>query len=133
MKINREKQKGLTAISWMVVIALVIVIFSAGVKVAPHYLEFNNVRSMMDSIAAEPGIKNQSNRYITSQVSKYMNINSMYELEKIMRKKSPFKVVRSKKTAEKTLSVEYETKVKWMANLSFLMDFKHDAVLGKVK
>ena len=82
--INKNKQKGATFITWISIITVVLLIFSALIKIGPSYLEYNSVCSMMDSIAAEPGIKDKSKRYIYGQVRKYMNINGMYTLEKLM-------------------------------------------------
>ncbi|HIO92369.1 MAG TPA: DUF4845 domain-containing protein [Leucothrix mucor] len=131
MKASRRKQKGLTLISWMIVAALGILMMSAVIKVGPSYIEFNSVRSMMDSIAAEPGIKTKSSKYVYGQINKYLNINGLYTLEK-MAKKKPFKLSLMKKgNNRKRLRVNYEVRTPWIGNISYLLDFKYAVILGE--
>ncbi len=134
--INKNKQKGATFITWMIVVTVATLIFSAAIKIGPSYLEYHSVRSMMDSIAAEPGIKDKSKRYIYGQVRKYMNINGMYTLEKAMSdsKTKIFKVSELRKGhRRKRLSAHYEVKKHWIGNLSYLIDFKYSVILGEQK
>jgi hypothetical protein len=125
MNINKNKQKGATFITWMMVAAIGILIFSAALKVGPSYLEYNSVRSMMNSIAAEPGIKGKSKRYVYGQVNKYININSMYSVEKAMAKQKVFKVSPLRKGNGKRLTAHYEVRKHWLGNLSYVLDFKY--------
>ena len=132
MKKTRKKQQGLTLISWMIVAAIGILIMSAGLKIGPSYIEFNSVRSMMNSIAAEPGIKTKSSKYVYSQINKYMDINGLYNLAKISAKKKPFKLSLMKKgNNRKRLRVNYEVKIPWLGNISYLLNFKYAVVLGE--
>lgn len=131
MKINKSKQKGATFISWMIVAAIGILIFSAVIKVGPSYLEYNSVRSMMDSIAAEPGIKDKNKRYVYAQVNKYININGMYTLEKAMAEQKVFKVSQLRKGNGKRLTAHYEVRKHWLGNLSYLVDFEYSVILGE--
>ncbi|MGK0269986.1 MAG: hypothetical protein ACI88H_000619 [Cocleimonas sp.] len=140
MKINRKKQVGATMVAWMIGAGFGILIASAVVKVAPFYVEFNSVKSLMEKIASEPGIKNADKRQINQKIERYLNLNNLRRLEdsyygssdKKSRKKNPFKVTKLKKGSKhKKLSVEYPVVTNWFANLSFLMDFKHYVVLGE--
>ena len=132
MKINKSKQKGATLITWMIIATIAILMFSAAIKIGPSYLEHNSVRSMMKSIASEPGIKDKNKRYVYAQVNKYININGMYTLEKAMAKDKVFKVSELREgNRRKRLSVHYEVKKHWLGNLSYLMDFKYSVILGE--
>ena len=132
MKKNRKNQQGLTFISWLIVAAVGMLILSAALKIGPSYIEFNSVRSMMNSIAAEPGIKTKSSKYVYGQINKYMNINGLYALEKISAKKKPFKLSLMKKgNNRKRLRVNYEVKIPWLGNISYLLDFKYAVILGE--
>ena len=132
MKINKNKQKGATFITWMIVATVAILMFSATMKIGPSYLEHSSVRSMMKSIAAEPGIKDKSSRYVYAQVNKYININGMYTLEKAMANTKVFKVSELRKgNRRKRLTAHYEVKKHWLGNLSYLMDFKYSVILGE--
>ncbi|MCK5813416.1 MAG: DUF4845 domain-containing protein [Cocleimonas sp.] len=129
---NKNKQKGATFITWMIVAAIGILMFTAVAKIGPSYLEHNTVRSMMKSIAAEPGIKDKSSRYVYSQVNKYININGMYTLEKAMANTKVFKVSELRTgNRRKRLTAHYEVKKHWLGNLSYLMDFEYSVILGE--
>lgn len=134
MKIISKNQQGMTFISWVAVIAVVIIIASALIKLAPHYIEYNSVRSMMNSIAAESGIKKRNSQYVYKKVYKYLNVNGLYNLEKITAEKKPFKISTLKKGKDrKKLSVSYEIIEPWLANIAFKLDFKYAVVLGEPK
>ncbi|MCK5896195.1 MAG: DUF4845 domain-containing protein [Cocleimonas sp.] len=134
MKNNKNKQKGATFITWMIIAGIGILIFSAVMKVGPSYLEYNTVRSMMDDIAAEAGIKKKSKRYVYAQLNKYININSMYTLEKIMAKQKVFTVSTLRQGAnKKRLTAHYEVRKHWLGNLSYLVEFEYSVILGEIK
>ena len=140
MKINRKKQRGATLVSWLLVAGFGVLTASAVVKVAPYYVEFNSVKSLMKNIASEAGIKKADKRQINRKIERYLTLNSLRSLEdsyyasrdKNSKVKNPFKVTKLKKgNNRKKLSVEYPVKSNWIGNLSFLIDFKHSVVLGE--
>jgi multidrug efflux pump subunit AcrB len=140
MTINRQKQRGATFVTWLIVAGLGILIASAIIKVAPYYVEFNSVKGLMVNIASEQGIKKANRRQVNSKIEKYLNLNNLRSLEdsyyaskkKGSGVKSPFKIVKLKKGKKRRkLSVEYPVKSPWIGNISFLLDFKHSVVLGE--
>jgi len=127
-------------VTWMIGAGFAILIASAVVKVAPYYVEFNSVKSLMKNIASEPGIKNADKRQVNKKIEKYLQLNNLRSLEdsyygsrsKGSGKKNPFKITKLKKgNKRKKLSVEYPVVTNWFYNLSFLIDFKHSVVLGE--
>ncbi len=142
MTLNRRKQRGATFITWMIVAGFGIMLASAVVKVAPYYVQHHNVQKFMDTIAAEPNAKKLNKRQIFSKVEKHLTINSLYGLEtayygsrgKKAKFDNPFTFKRLKKGNNRNqLSVKYQVPVKWIGNLSFLIDFKHAVVMGETK
>ena len=138
MKKHLEKQKGATLISWMIGIAVGILILSAGLKIGPHYIEYNSVKSFMNAIASEPGAKTMKKREIMARVEKYLNVNSMDSLSKSYydskggsrNVEKPFKIVQIKKGNKRQLTVDYKSETPWLANIAFLLDFKYQVELG---
>ena len=139
MKI-KKKQQGATMITWLIVAAFFGLTASAVVKVAPYYIEFNSVKSMMKDIAGETGIKTANKHEINKKVGKYLNVNNLRGLEKHFyagrtadgKSQNPFKIVRLKKgDNRKKLVVNYPVETTWIGNLSFLMKFTHTVVLGE--
>ena len=141
MKTSLRAQRGATAITWMIVAAVGIMIVSAGVKVGPYYLEYNSVKGLMENIAAEPGIERASKREVLARVERYLNVNNLDSLSKAhyASKKSgskvdaPFRLVKLKRDNARELAVNYEVKSPWMGNLSFLMDYNYAVTLGQGK
>lgn len=131
MKKSPKAQQGATLITWLIMVSIGIVIVSAGLKVGPYYLEYNSVRSLMNSIASEPGIERASKREIMAKVDRYLNVNSMDSLSGKVGEENPFTIVKLKKTNQRELAVQYEVRKSWMGNLSFLMDYKYQVPLGK--
>lgn len=131
MKKSPKAQQGATLITWLIMVSIGIVIVSAGLKVGPYYLEYNSVRSLMNSIASEPGIERASKREIMAKVDRYLNVNSMDSLSGTAGAENPFTIVKLKKTNQRELAVQYEVRKSWMGNLSFLMDYKYQVPLGK--
>ena len=138
MKKQLEKQKGATLISWMIGIAVGILLISGGLKIGPHYIEYNSVKSFMNAIAGEPAAKTMNKREIMSRVEKYLNVNSMDGLSKAYYDsksgrpgtKKPFKRVTLKKGNKRQLTVDYKVEAPWLANIAFLLDYKYQVELG---
>lgn len=144
MTLNKRKQQGATLVAWLMGAGLGILIASAVVKVAPYYLEFNNVKGLMTNIASEPGIKNASIRQINAKVEKHLNVNNLYALEEAyyasknksraggQKVKNPFSITKLRKGKNRrVLTVAYDVPEPWIANLNFLIKFKHSVVLGE--
>ncbi|PID46896.1 MAG: hypothetical protein CSB47_01570 [Proteobacteria bacterium] len=138
MKNFQHKQAGATLITWMIGIAVGILIMSAGLKIGPSYLEYYSVRSFMNGIAAEHGIENKNRREIMAKVERYLNVNGMDGLSKAYYegrrgqsgKKQPFNIVKLKKGNKRELTVEYEVVKPWLGNISFLLSHKYAVELG---
>ena len=142
MKINKRKQAGATLVSWLIVASLGVTAASAVVKVAPYYVEFNNVKGMMRTIASTQGIKKANMRQINQKIEKHLTVNSLYALEdayyssrpntpKKIRTKNPFTLKKDKKSSRRILTVAYDVPQSWIGNLFFLIKFKHAVVLGE--
>ncbi|PWQ97726.1 DUF4845 domain-containing protein [Leucothrix pacifica] len=139
MKNSQHKQMGATLISWMIGIAVGILIISAGLKIGPNYLEYHSVKSFMDGIASEPGIEKRNKREILTRVERYLNVNSLESLSRAYYDgksgkpgtKQPFEIVKLKKSNKRELAVQYQVKKSWLGNVSFLMDYQYSVELGK--
>lgn len=141
MKKHSKKQQGATLISWMLGIAVGILLVSGGLKIGPHYIEYSSVKSFMNNIASEPKIKTRNKREIMRRVEKYLNVNSMDGLSKAYygsksansKIEMPFKLIKLKKGNKRQLTVNYKVEAPWLANIAFLMDYEYQVELGKEK
>jgi len=138
MKNSQRKQQGATLITWLIGIAIGIGIVSAALKVGPSYLEYNSVRSLMNTIATAPGAEKAHRRELMAKVEKHLNINNMADLEQAYyankgTKDNPFQIVKLKKGNKRELTVQYKVEKSWFGNLSFLIDHKYAVELGATK
>ncbi len=120
-----RKQKGATFLTWVAGAGLVIFAFITGVKIAPLYMEFYAVRSLVDRVAQESSSKS-SLQQIRRKVDDYMNVNSLNSLSS-----SDFKVEPVEgKNNTKALEIYYEVRKPWVANIDFLLTFEYSKELG---
>ncbi|MEZ5476067.1 MAG: DUF4845 domain-containing protein [Thiolinea sp.] len=97
------------------------------VKLAPVYMEFYAVKSMVEDIVLDPAISANSTQSLRGKIADYLNVNGLYTIEP-----GYFSVVTlPEKKNVKALQVEYEVRKPWLANIDFLMTFKHVAELRR--
>ena len=122
------RQRGASFVGWMIIAAVSVFALVTVAKIAPVYMEFSTVKSMVDDIAADEGLSTTKNkRQLRAQIDKYMNINGLYTVQP-----DYFSLVKlpDQKNA-RALQVEYEVRKHWLANIDFTMNFHHAAVLKK--
>ena len=120
-----RKQLGLTMISWMAIIALVAVQGIMGLRIAPVYLNYNSVRSVMNDLPEDAEVKGMSVKMLDDLFRKRLKINNLYDLA---RDKEAFKF--SKIQGGYTLTAHYIEKGPIMGNLEFMatFDYKVDII-----
>ncbi len=122
------KQRGASFVGWMIIAAVSVFALVTVAKIAPVYMEFETVKSMVDEIAADEALSVKKNsRQMRAQLDKYMNVNGLYTV-----KPEYFSLVKlpDQKNA-RALQVEYEVRKHWLANIDFTMNFHHAAVLKR--
>ncbi|MGB0846520.1 MAG: DUF4845 domain-containing protein [Thiolinea sp.] len=123
-----KKQRGASFVSWMILAAAFVFVLVTVAKIAPVYMEFATVKSMVDEIAADDKISGKnSSRQLRAKLDNYMNVNGLYTV-----KPEYFSLVKlpEQKNA-RALQVEYEVRKHWLANIDFTMNFQHAAVLKR--
>lgn len=140
---NRRKQKGAGIVTWMIFAGFALFVTSTVVKIAPYYVEFNNIKTLMTGVAGETGIHNVGKKEINIKIGKYLNINGISSLEKANKARSrslskktsgPFKVKTIKKgkfKGKRILSVDYSVPQPWVGNVTFMLSFNHAVILGE--
>lgn len=122
-----RRQRGAGFLTWVSGVGIAILFFITLVKLAPLYLEFYAVQSMVDDIAAEPGMNAATTRQVRRKVDDYLNINGIYGLSK-----DNFEVQQIKgKNDVRELRVYYEVRKHWLANIDFMTTFEYSKELGK--
>ena len=113
MKIR--KQRGLTLVSFILVLALTIFVAFIGMKIAPIYLDNWSVIRAMNEIAEEPGASRKSPYQIRLKFFTLMNINSIDHVKESH--------VNLKRGNGVNLRVAYEVREPILGNLDVVVTF----------
>jgi Domain of unknown function (DUF4845) len=113
----KNKQKGLTGISIMVI--LVAIAFAAVIflKIMPIYFDSFKVGDVVSGLKAERGLGDKTNNEITSMILKRLDVNMVSDVTKehIFIEKSKNDVF---------VDVEYEVRKQMFGNLDVVVSFK---------
>lgn len=120
---TRHHQKGMTAIGWLLVLALVAFFTLITLRLVPMYLEFGKVASVMESLKNQPGISNMSRTEIVNLVSRRFGVNDVNNVEA--------KAVKvSKDKGRLTVSINYERREHLIANIDVVGVFDKHVEVG---
>ncbi|MDH5471455.1 MAG: DUF4845 domain-containing protein [Gammaproteobacteria bacterium] len=119
-----KKQRGLTAISWIIVIAFLGVQGMMALRIIPLYMNYNSAKSIMDNLVRDPDVAGKSPKEIKDILGKRLDINNLYILRN---NKDAFKFEKAKKGL--VLVMNYEERGPIFGNLEFVATFQHEVVL----
>jgi hypothetical protein len=108
-----QKQKGMTFIGLVLVIAAIVCIAIVGMKVAPAYVEFFGVKKIIAKIGSEPNFNEMSRKEIIEKFNHGADIGYV-------------KVIKGSDLIIEngTVTAEYQVTIPIVANASVLLDFK---------
>jgi DNA gyrase/topoisomerase IV subunit A len=109
-------QKGGTFIGMVIVIAAIVFFAMLGLKLAPAYMEFMNVKNIIKKIANNDDFNNMSKKEIALSFDKHASIDDI-------RRVRGADLIVEKTDAGSVITVEYQVVVPIMANASALLDF----------
>jgi len=73
----RKHQRGITAIGWLILMIPVAIVFYAGIRVSPLYLNYMKVVHSLDSVATELNNEGQTADGLRTAVDKHFQIESV--------------------------------------------------------
>jgi hypothetical protein len=111
-----RKQRGLTFISWVVILVVAGFLVMVGIKVTPVYLDHFAVVSALKSVKAEPFAARKSKNELRNMVLKRFNINSIRHI-----KKEDIKVKSS--SGVRIINISYEVRRHIVYNAALVMTF----------
>ena len=110
------KQKGITFIGLVLVIAAGIFIAIIGMKVTPAYIEFFGVKKIISKIGNEPNFNDMSKKEIQEEFTNGANIGYVTVI-------SANDLVIEKRDAGNVVTAQYQVTIPIVANASVLLDF----------
>ena len=116
-----QKQKGLTAISWIVIVAFLATQAVIALRIIPVYMTFGTVKSIMDDMQNDADVRGKSPKEIRKLLNRRLHVNNASEVGS---KKDAFKF---KKTGSGyILTCNYEQRGPIFGNLEFVATFAHE-------
>ncbi|MDT8453045.1 MAG: DUF4845 domain-containing protein [Gammaproteobacteria bacterium] len=115
-----NKQKGMTLISWVIVIAFVGFHFMLAIRIVPVFAEDHTISTFWKNLENDIALVGATPAKIRSAMMKKFRINNISAL-----KQEDIKV---KKSGDHYLvTAEYEPRGKIIGPLDFIVSFKHEA------
>ena len=110
-------QRGLTAIGWLIVLGMLSFFVLLVLRLAPGYLEFYKVKSVLESLQQEPYLGNKTPMEIHSLLQRRIDVNAIDSIQA--------KDINIKQEGGKTtISTQYEVRVPIMGNVDAVSKFE---------
>jgi len=110
-------QRGATLISMLLLAVLVGSFVTMGLRLAPAYLEYRSVRSVLASVAADASLRDAPVRETTRRIDSLFNTNQIKAL-----RPSDVKVTRDRGTLQ--IDGRYEVRTHLIANVDAVVRFE---------
>jgi len=124
MSKNITNQRGLTLISWLVVLVFLLFQGVIAMNVIPVYMTDQSVKNIVEGLPNDPIARETPAEKLKELVAKRLSINSIYSVD--------VKHIKVKKgRGENILTIEYEPRGKLIGNLEYIVKFKHEARIKK--
>jgi len=114
-----SKQKGMTLIGLVIVLGFIGMVTLSALKVFPVYMEHLAVKTSMEAIETDPGIKNMSVSKIRELFRKKLDMNQVTSVNA-----GNAKIGRN--IGDLTFKVEYEVRKDYIANIDLVLSFKDE-------
>ncbi len=105
-----KSQQGLTTLGWIAVIGIFGMITVTGFKILPMYLEYYQIRSIMQNVAANQEVDARSRKEIWQSMSRQFLVN---QIRNIRRENVKFK----REDDITKITVDYEVRKPYVAQL----------------
>jgi hypothetical protein len=112
----RKHQRGITAIGWLILMIPVAIVFYAGIRVSPLYLNYMKVVHSLDSVATEISNEGQTADGLRNAVDKHFQIESVDYPDK-----KDLKITRVNNVWQ--IEANYDDQSPLFANIAILITF----------
>ncbi len=111
-----RRQRGMTAIGWLITLAFGGLFLLAGLRIGPTYLEHMKVRSAMEKVSSELSGNNPSVTDVSNALAKRYNVEGITHPD--------FKSIKIRKEGSGIrIEAKYDHVVPYIGNVSFLVSF----------
>lgn len=120
---SMHRQRGVTAIGWLIILSLIAFFTLLALRIVPMYLEYYSAESILEKVASEPDIKTMRKHDIDSKITSLLDINSMTNVK-------PEYYVVDKKADGMTITLEYEVRAPMFKEIGIYGHFKKTKKVG---
>ena len=114
------KQRGLTMISWLVVIVFLLFQAVIAMNVLPVFMTDSTVASVMEKLPNDVTAQRANYKELKGIVAKRLSMNSVYTIK-------PEHITIKKGRGENIVIIEYEPRGKLIGPLDYIVSFSHEA------
>ncbi len=111
-----KKQRGMTAIGWLIVLGILSFFVLLVLRLAPGYLEFYKVESVIDSLKEEPYLGNKTPMEIRSLLQRRIDVNAIDSIQA-----KDVKI--EQHDGKTTITAQYEVRVPILGNVDAVSKF----------
>ncbi|TNE78054.1 MAG: DUF4845 domain-containing protein [Gammaproteobacteria bacterium] len=112
---SSKKQRGMSVLGILVLLAVVGFFLTVALKVGPLYLDNSFVKASLESLADE-NVHEMTDGAIRGQVWKFLDVNNVRDLDR-----DALKIVREK--TRTLVTINYEKRVNFMGNVDVVVRF----------
>ena len=117
-----KKQKGLTLISWLAIIGLLLFNAIIAMNVVPVYINDHSVKTLMQNLENDASLRGATPKKIKDTIAKRLRVNNVYSISK-----DNIKLLKSKRGY--VVSIEYEPRGRLIGSLDYIVSFSHEAII----
>ena len=117
-----KRQNGMTMLSWLIVLGILVFFMLIGIKMVPTYLENYSIKQVLTNMENDRKVRSMSPAEMKKSFMKRLKINSVYEFDRDAIK------IKKEKFGTK-FSVDYEIRKPVAGNVSIVMVFSESALI----
>lgn len=118
-----KKQKGLTLISWLAIIGLLLFNGIIALQVVPVYINDHSVKTLMENLENDSSLRGATPKKIKDTIKKRLRVNNVYSIGK-----DDIKLAKSKRGY--LVTIVYEPRGKLIGSLDYIVSFEHEAIIS---
>ena len=119
MTIRPSRVRGLTMVGWMFLAIVVVIFGSVGAKTIPAYMDFNTVKTAINSALDDPKVGLMSVSEIQSGIDRRLLINNVDVIR-------GYEMQVEKAAGRVSVTVDYEVRKNLFSNLDVIMVFQRE-------
>jgi len=117
------RQRGMSMISWIIVIAFLLFQGIMAMKIIPVYINDASVSSIMKELPNDSSLSHASISKIRDTVEKRLKINNIYDIDRN-------DIVIKPGQGGYDVTLDYESRGTLFGNLDYIISFKHEASIA---